>query len=1540
MTRVNNGRRAKPASAAARLPLDAWREAFVLVALIAAASACGGGGTTQTCVPPDFGSSATGDTSGDGALGDAPQFDFVPAEASGGDTAWFPSDVAPGALGAGCSADDDCVAGLLCITFVGEGTCTRACTETCDLPGWTCKGAPGQSGTVLSVCHPPGSNLCTPCSADAQCGAGYCLTFSDGLRCTRPCDEARPCPNGYECRDTLPAGRPEAPPTRQCQPVSGACDCGPAQADEVRPCERANEHGRCLGLEQCDPAAGWLPCTATEPRAELCDGLDNDCDGLADEELVPPAEPCQQQNAFGTCPGTWQCQGSAGHVCLAAEPAEDRCDGRDNDCDGATDEDFRATPDGPYVAFEHCGQCGQSCAQFVPFATETTCAVPQDGPPHCAVVACEPGYFRPPNLDICVPVGDVSDCTPCNNDNQCLGLPGVCLTLNDGGVCVRECTTDPDCPEALRCVAGHCLPASGSCTCNEANAGDVRPCTQANEFGICVGEEACDAATGWSPCSAAAPEPEACDGYDNDCDGETDELGAAGCTPYYRDGDGDQFGGSGSVLCLCAPGLGHETATGGDCDDADADVHPEAVERCNGHDDNCTGGIDEDDASGCTMRYRDTDGDGFGLAGDERCLCTPVEPYLAELAGDCADQNPDVNPGALEVCNGIDDNCSDTSDEPGATGCAAFFADADGDGFGDGNDAACLCTPDLAHPLSVGGDCDDLDPLANPDGVETCGGGDEDCDANTDEPDAAGCRLFWPDRDDDGYGVPNAAACLCAASGDYRATAGGDCDDQDPEWQPGRPEACVADGDCCLAGAVCRYERCLAAPASCATSDDCQDDTGCVDGECLPFGLGPLAASDAACTVMIVPDALLPDVQCAWTAPPAGDAYPDHVQVLGAPSVIDLDLDADPATRRPSLVFVAYNGTGPDMGPDPGDGSGSNPDQFFGIIRIVDGASCALQATLDAVKVVGASSPAAGDLDGDGRPEIVALAVGGGLVAYGRPAGAPDFSPLWESHTVGGAPSQPAAGVLRWGGPTLTDLDGDGRAEALLGAMVYDQTGALITSNLGLKDVGRGRFPVVSDVDHDSQPELVSGDGVWRYDWAASRQWVRESWSSSVTDGLVAFADFGEYAVGGLPTGLPEVVVVSSGNVRVQRISGAALFGNYALPYTAPATGPGPGGQPTAGDLDGDGRPEVLVAGFGGLAAFDFDCAGSPPPFDCQASGILWSLPILDTSSGQSGAALFDFQADGLVEALHADECYLRIVRGTDGHVLFSHGRSSATFLDAPVVADVDGDHRAEFVVIENALQTSVTCPESDPIFQGLHCERASDCPGGPCVLGFCRCVDEADCGAAGDYACAPPLPNTPGTDPVCLARAAERRAGVTVWRDRRDTWAETRPVFHQQAYFVTNVTDSGVIPTFGESSRNWQTAGLNTFRRNRQQPVAPAPLSDLTIQPGVVPNCDAEGVVALPVAVCNRGAGSSATAVNVAFYRGDPQQGQVLCALTTDGPVAAGTCADLVCAFAPPAGTAGLDVTVVADFGLGEQECREANSTATFRHLTCLNLP
>jgi hypothetical protein len=171
----------------------------------------------------------------------------------------------------------------------------------------------------------------------------------------------------------------------------------------------------------------------------------------------------------------------------------------------------------------------------------------------------------------------------------------------------------------------------------------------------------CEGRTGWSTVpddcddAEAAVFPgaqESCNGIDDDCDGTVD-VGAADAPTWYADADADDHG-SGAPFQACGADAGW-SPVGGDCDDADASVHPDAEETCDALDRDCDGDPTAD-AVDAGIWYADADGDGVGDPATAQAACeAPVDAVTDGT--DCDDTASDVYPGATESADGIDSDC-------------------------------------------------------------------------------------------------------------------------------------------------------------------------------------------------------------------------------------------------------------------------------------------------------------------------------------------------------------------------------------------------------------------------------------------------------------------------------------------------------------------------------------------------------------------------------------------------------------------------------------------------------------------------------------------------------------------------------------------------------------------------------------------------------------------------------------------------------------------------------------------------------------------
>jgi len=165
------------------------------------------------------------------------------------------------------------------------------------------------------------------------------------------------------------------------------------------------------------------------------------------------------------------------------------------------------------------------------------------------------------------------------------------------------------------------------------------------------------------------------------------------------------------------------------------------------------------------------------------------EDGFSVVEGDCDDNDPDVYPGATEVCNGVDDNCNDQIDEGVKS---TFYRDADGDGYGLTSDSTQVCSAPAGY-VADNTDCNDANAAIHPGVTETCNNADDNCDGQIDE----GVKsTFYRDADGDGYGIASDSTQACSAPAGY-VTNNTDCNDGNGAVRPGATEVCnEVDDDC------------------------------------------------------------------------------------------------------------------------------------------------------------------------------------------------------------------------------------------------------------------------------------------------------------------------------------------------------------------------------------------------------------------------------------------------------------------------------------------------------------------------------------------------------------------------------------------------------------------------------------------------------------------------------------------------------------------------------------------------------------------------
>ena len=435
---------------------------------------------------------------------------------------------------------------------------------------------------------------------------------------------------------------------------------------------------------------GGLDCADMDPTRhggapELCNGLDEDCDGLplsdevdADGDGYLACAECDDQDA-SIHPG-----------------APELCNGVDDDCDASTSADggeLDADGDGSLS----CADCDDDAPWNSPGGVEFCDGLDND---------CD-GEVLPDEVDADAD-GHLA-CAECNDADPTSwpGAPELCDGLDndcdgdapdeadgdlDGHLSCADCddlaaTTFPGAPELCNGIDDDCDGAP--------EAGEVD--LDGDGFLACA---ECDDSRGDFFPGAA----EACDGLDGDCDGAP--------LPDEVDSDGDGF-------LACA-----------ECDDAAPAVFPGATEACNAVDDDCDGAplpdevdVDGDGYLGCA-ECDDGDDEVFPGASercngvDDDCDGTPLPDEVdgdgdgALACADCDDADELTWPSAPELCDGVDNDCDGAPQ--------ADEVDGDADGW-----LACA-------------DCDDGDPAINPDEPDVCDGVDNDCAGVLDDLDGDG----------------------------------------------------------------------------------------------------------------------------------------------------------------------------------------------------------------------------------------------------------------------------------------------------------------------------------------------------------------------------------------------------------------------------------------------------------------------------------------------------------------------------------------------------------------------------------------------------------------------------------------------------------------------------------------------------------------------------------------------------------------------------------------------------------------------------------
>ncbi|MGC6507236.1 MAG: putative metal-binding motif-containing protein [Myxococcota bacterium] len=223
----------------------------------------------------------------------------------------------------------------------------------------------------------------------------------------------------------------------------------------------------------------------------------------------------------------------------------------------------------------------------------------------------------------------------------------------------------------------------------------------------------------------------------------------------------------------------------GDCDDSNIGVAPNKVEICDGLDNDCNGVIDDASGVNVPLFYPDFDGDGFGTVDGARLYCPDFAPenYVPAGLEDCDDGNPEIYPSAVEMCDGLDNDC-DLRIDAEAQDQTVWYPDDDSDDFGafDGVTIS-QCDQPPGH-VDNGDDCDDSNPDINPLEAEVCDQVDNDCNGLIDDG-VDQFPTYFLDADGDGFGGIEVEFEGCDEPPSGYVLLDGDCDDFDLTIFPG-----------------------------------------------------------------------------------------------------------------------------------------------------------------------------------------------------------------------------------------------------------------------------------------------------------------------------------------------------------------------------------------------------------------------------------------------------------------------------------------------------------------------------------------------------------------------------------------------------------------------------------------------------------------------------------------------------------------------------------------------------------------------------------
>lgn len=307
-------------------------------------------------------------------------------------------------------------------------------------------------------------------------------------------------------------------------------------------------------------------------------------------------------------------------------------------------------------------------------------------------------------------------------------------------------------------------------------------------------------------------------------------------------------------------------------------------------------------------------------------------------------------------------------------------------------------------------------------------------------------------------------------------------------------------------------------------------------------------------------------------------------------------------------------------------------------------------------------TPAVGDIDGDGVPEIVAMSMD-----ETRPV-------IYDNKgriklTGEQATSVMAFGSQNCGAISIYDLDADGKPEIVVSALdVFNSQGRRLFGHIYPASV-YCMTDAAADLDGDGKLEVILGNAAFHADG-------RMAFRIPGSLGQPHVANFDDDPE-------PEILVTSEDGVVVLEANGTVKFGPVRL-TTARNESPRSYAKPAAvHDFDGDGRADLAISSWYEYQILSVTGTGL---------SMRWRYPIHDPS-GIASSTGFDFLGRGSAEPIYADEQDLHVLDGRSGALAFKLARTSGTIIEYPVVADVDADDSADILLVSREPHTALSTP-------------------------------------------------------------------------------------------------------------------------------------------------------------------------------------------------------------------------------------------------------